>query len=125
MFQLWTKKGKREMAFQTIILDNIKSKGIKVGWRDNFDPKSRLIKVRISFTVLELFLKAKVNHELVGTNAPEDLEVVSVYSDSNHIYRDDHFWVVCRSDTFDPVAEGNLIPERDFTYWRKDIEQGC
>lgn len=109
------------MAFQTVVLDKIKSKGMKAGWRNNpADVKSRLVRVRMSYAMLEAFLKAHVSHEMVVTDVPQDMEVVSVYSDSNGIYRDNHFWVVCRSDAFDPISEGNQIPERDFQYWRMD-----
>ncbi len=83
--------------------------------------EQRLAKIRMSFVLLKVFLTAQVDHSLVGTNVPEDLEVIGVYTDPDQIFNGIYFWVVCRSATFEAIADGNRIPEVDFQYWRKDI----
>lgn len=113
------------MALPSVHLDNVRSPGLNVVWHhgDSADRERRLVKIRMSYAMLEVFLKAKIDHSMVGTNVPEDLEVVGVYAEPDMFYPDTFFWVVCRSGSFEVVYDGNRIPERDFTYWRRDYEQ--
>ena len=111
------------MALPSVRLDNVRSPALNVVWHDSADKNHRLVKIRVSYAILEVFLKAKMNHEMVGTNAPEDLEVVGVYAEPDMFYTGTFFWVICRSGSFEVVHDGNRIPERDFTYWRRDYEQ--
>lgn len=119
MFELREGEG-GEMAVVPSLHLGIDSPRMKVAWRDRGDGQSRLVKIRMSYSVLAVFLRAHVNHDYVGTNAPKDLEVVDVYNESRLFYKGDYFWVTCRSVQFDPVPEGQMIPEREFMYWRTD-----
>lgn len=108
------------MALSTVGINAI-SPRLNAAWRHGFpDKESRLAKIRMSYCMLECFLKAQVNHGPVETDAPKDLEVVGVYVEPDLFYTGNFFWVVCRSSVFDPVPEGSRIPEKDFTYWRID-----
>ena len=99
-----------------------RSPTMQATWRNpELNKEHRLAKIRMSFVILKVFLTAQVDHSLVGTNAPEDLEVVGVYTDPDQIYNGHYFWVVCRSVMFEPITDGNRIPEVDFQYWRKDV----
>ena len=127
---MWVGK-EREMAVPSLQL-GIKSPEMRASWRDTGDGPSRLVKIRMSYDILAVFLRAQVNHDYVGSNAPKDLEVIRVYNESHLYYKGDFFWAVCRSAQFEPVPEGSLIPEREFTYWRTDDddpivirEDGC
>lgn len=93
----------------------------------------RLARVRVSFIFMELFLKAGTSGDPVRTDAPQDFKILQVrypvlsYGWSNP----DSFELLIESDEFEPVPDGEQVPEVEFKYWREEAqptpntEEGC
>ena len=84
--------------------------------------KRRMIRQKISFEFLEKLLRGDLK-EIAETNAPKDLEVVSISGKSDDFFNG-CFEVFLTSKTFDEVSEGTIIPLTEpFWYRTKRIEE--
>lgn len=82
---------------------------------------NRLAKVRVSYRVLQDLLRGQglyVARE-VSTDAPEDLRVVDFGADWKDRINQ-QFWVIVESESFEPISEGQMVPEVVFTYTTKE-----
>lgn len=71
--------------------------------------KRKIMRVKVNFEFLAKMLKIKQD-KIIVSNAPEDLEVIQIESDFDLGFNK-ICYMYCYSDTFEPVPEGEKIPD--------------
>ena len=60
----------------------------------------KLARFQFSFHLLEQIL-----------NLPEDVHIVKVYADTEHIHKPQWFWIMVEGEPFEEVREGMAVPQ--------------